>query len=57
MLEKLLRCDVSISCDSVAESEQVHAVHTPDYLLLESVVGRVEFLEDGLLSVQNTSEM
>ena len=41
----------------VAESAQVDAVDTPDYLLLECVVGRVEFLEDGLLSVENTSEM
>ena len=46
VLEKLSRCDVGESCDSEAESAQVHAVDTPDYLLLERVVGRVEFLEE-----------
>ena len=57
MLEKLSLSDVGVSCDLVAESAQVHAVNTPGYLLLERVVGCVEFLEDGLLSVKNTSEM
>ena len=57
MLEKLSCCDVGESCDSVAESAQVHAVDTPDYLLLERVVGRVIFPENGLLGGENTSEM
>jgi hypothetical protein len=57
MHKKLARCDIGVSCASVAESAQVHAVNTSNHLLLERVVGCVEFLENCLLGSKNTSEM
>jgi hypothetical protein len=59
MHKKLARCDIGVlSCDLVAESAQVvYMPLTHPNLLLERVVGRVKFLENGLLRSENMSEM